>query len=144
MRPLVAALLATPVAGAVAACGAPDHDAPRHIVAMGTSPVAFHRTMATLEEVRGTVVERPATARPSRSSGSSRARVRPVGADVWTALARCESGMRNDTGAPYYGYFQFSAGTWHSLGHAGLPSDHDYGTQLAAAQRLVARSGWGQ
>ena len=27
---------------------------------------------------------------------------------------------------------------------SGNPVDYDYGTQLAAAQRLQARSGWGQ
>lgn len=146
MQRLAAALASTGLIGAMGGCGAPDHGAPRHIVAMEASPVGFHRTMATLEEVRGAVV--PRTAAPARAS-RSRPRARPTaaalaGVDVWAALARCESGMRNDTGAPYYGYFQFSPGTWRSLGFDGLPSDHDYGTQLAAAQRLVARSGWGQ
>ncbi|HEX2040563.1 MAG TPA: transglycosylase family protein [Acidimicrobiales bacterium] len=148
MQRLAAALASTALTGAVAACGAPDHGAPRHIVAPAASPLGFHRTMASLEEVRGAVAPRPGTALPARAS-RSRARARPPVAappsgDVWAALARCESGMRNDTGAPYYGFFQFSVGTWRSLGFAGLPSDHDYGTQLSAAQRLVARSGWGQ
>lgn len=144
-RRLAAALAATLTTGLSAACGAPDHSAPRHIVASDVSRSEFHEAMATLDEVRGAVV--PVVARPDRASRRG-PRTRPaaaaVTADVWSALARCESGLRNDTGSPYYGYFQFSAGTWRSLGFAGLPSDHDYGAQLAAAQRLVARSGWGQ
>lgn len=68
----------------------------------------------------------------------------PVGDDVWQKLANCEAGGRNDTGAPYYGYFQFSAQTWKSVGGTGLPNDHDYETQKAFAQKLQERSGWGQ
>ena len=94
---------------------------------------------------------RAAAARASRSA----ARARPaapaapanVGGDVWGALARCESGGNPRAvggGGRYFGAFQFSLGAWHSLGMSGNPVDHDYGTQLAAAQRLVARSGWRQ
>lgn len=68
-----------------------------------------------------------------------------TGGDVWEALARCESGMTNaNTGNGYYGYFQFSASTWHSVGGSGLPTDHGYEEQLSRAQALQARSGWGQ
>ena len=68
----------------------------------------------------------------------------PSAGDVWTALAQCESGNRNDAGAPYYGYFQFSAPTWRSMGHTGTADQHPYDVQLEAARRLQARSGWGQ
>lgn len=64
--------------------------------------------------------------------------------DVWTRLAKCESGIRNDGGAPYYGYFQFSAQTWRGVGGSGLPNDHSYAVQLEFAKKLQARSGWGQ
>jgi hypothetical protein len=93
----------------------------------------FHESMAALDQVRE---------RPSRRG--TRPRALHVSGDTWAALARCESGMRNDGGAPYYGYFQFSAATWQSLGYTGLPNDVDYTVQRAAAERLVARSGWGQ
>lgn len=69
--------------------------------------------------------------------------VEPSG-DVWEQLAYCESGMTNDTGDPYWGYFQFSIPTWHGIGESGYPSDYGYEHQKAAAQRLQARSGWGQ
>jgi hypothetical protein len=70
-----------------------------------------------------------------------------VGGDVWGALARCESGGNPRAvggGGRYFGAFQFSLGAWHSVGMSGNPIDHDFGTQVAAAQRLVARGGWGQ
>ncbi|MEO5679246.1 MAG: transglycosylase family protein [Acidimicrobiales bacterium] len=67
----------------------------------------------------------------------------PSAADlVWNRLAVCESGNTNDGGAPYYGYWQFSAGTWHSVGEPGLPSDFSRERQLAAAKRLQAAQGW--
>jgi len=56
----------------------------------------------------------------------------------------CESGNTNDHGAPYYGYWQFSAGTWLAVGEIGLPDQFSRERQLAAAKRLQARSGWGQ
>jgi hypothetical protein len=66
--------------------------------------------------------------------------------DVWAALRSCESNgnYADNTGNGYYGAYQFSAGTWHSLGYPGLPSNAAPAVQDQAAQRLQARSGWGQ
>jgi hypothetical protein len=69
----------------------------------------------------------------------------PVPADVWSRLARCESGgnPRAVGGkGKFFGAFQFTLRTWHSLGMEGNPVDYPYADQLAAAQRLQARSGW--
>jgi hypothetical protein len=65
---------------------------------------------------------------------------------VWAALRHCESNgnYADDTGNGYYGAYQFSAGTWHGLGLSGLPSQAPPSVQDQAAQRLQARSGWGQ
>ncbi|HMD44991.1 MAG TPA: transglycosylase family protein [Acidimicrobiales bacterium] len=65
---------------------------------------------------------------------------------VWAELRQCESGgnYADDTGNGYYGAYQFSAGTWASLGYGGLPSQAPPAVQDAAAQALEARSGWGQ
>jgi hypothetical protein len=92
---------------------------------------------------------RAAAARASRSAARRPAAAAPVnvGGDVWGALARCESGGNPRAvggGGRYFGAFQFSLSAWHSLGMGGNPVDYDYGTQLGAAQRLVARGGWGQ
>ena len=89
---------------------------------------------------------RAAAARASRAAAAARPRV-AVGGDVWGALARCESGGNPQAvggGGRYFGAFQFSLGAWRAAGMSGNPVDYDYGTQLAAAQRLQARSGWGQ
>ncbi|HJS83816.1 MAG TPA: transglycosylase family protein [Nitrososphaera sp.] len=70
-----------------------------------------------------------------------------IGGDVWAALARCESGGNPRAiggGGRYFGAFQFSLGTWRSVGGTGNPIDHPYETQLAFAKKLQARSGWGQ
>lgn len=86
---------------------------------------------------------RTAQARPSRSG----TRTRPASGDVWAALARCESGGNPravSSSGRYRGAFQFSLATWQSLGYAGDPIDHPYEVQLQAAQKLQARSGWGQ
>lgn len=67
--------------------------------------------------------------------------------DIWSALARCESGMNQratSKSGTYLGYFQFSMATWHSVGGPGDPRDSDYDTQVTYAQKLQARSGWGQ
>jgi len=69
-----------------------------------------------------------------------------AGGGVWASLRQCESGgnYADNTGNGYYGAYQFSAGTWHGLGYAGLPSAATPAVQDQAAQKLQARSGWGQ
>ncbi len=62
--------------------------------------------------------------------------------DVWWALALCEDGGRNRDFGPYSGYFHFLPSTYHANGGTGQPSDDDYETQKAVAQRLQAREGW--
>ena len=150
MQRLAAAVAPITVLGVVAC--APTHPEVRHIVASDQPrPTGLGESVATLHELRTAATTPPPPGNASEGSAGrrtsavrvSRAAVAPRG-DVWAALARCESGMRNDAGAPYYGYFQFSAPTWRSLGYGGLPHEHGYATQLTAAQRLVQRSGWGQ
>jgi hypothetical protein len=70
----------------------------------------------------------------------------PTSGGAWAALRQCESGgnYAENTGNGYYGAYQFSLGTWESLGYSGLPSSAPPAEQDAAAQALQARSGWGQ
>jgi len=65
---------------------------------------------------------------------------------VWDQLARCESGgnWSINTGNGYFGGLQFSLSTWRAVGGHGLPSDNSREEQIARAEILLARSGWGQ
>lgn len=65
---------------------------------------------------------------------------------VWDNLARCESGgnWAINTGNGYYGGLQFSLSTWRAVGGTGLPSENSREEQIARAEILVARSGFGQ
>lgn len=84
----------------------------------------------------------PNTTQPVHSAGPQG----PIPGSIWEALGQCESGNnpQKNTGNGFYGAFQFLPSTWRSLGERGLPHQVSYATQLAAAKRLQARSGWGQ
>jgi hypothetical protein len=71
---------------------------------------------------------------------------RPADDSIWQRLRNCEAGGRYDrnSGNGYYGAYQFSAGTWRSLGYKGLPHQAPAEVQDEAARKLQARSGWGQ
>lgn len=91
----------------------------------------------------------PATTQPTYPSPptSRNSYVQPTipVADIWWQLALCETGGTNaDTGNGYSGYFQFLDSTWRSVGYFGRAVDHNYETQVAGAQILQSRSGWGQ
>ncbi|HET8617004.1 MAG TPA: ubiquitin-like domain-containing protein [Actinomycetales bacterium] len=72
----------------------------------------------------------------------------PSGGDGlnWAALAQCESGgnPRAVNPAGYYGLYQFSLSTWHSVGGSGNPIDASPAEQLKRAKILYARGGAGQ
>jgi hypothetical protein len=74
--------------------------------------------------------------RPSRSGD------RVTGLN-WPALARCESGGNPRAVNPhgYYGLYQFSRGTWRSVGGRGLPSHASRHEQTVRAQILYRRAG---
>jgi uncharacterized protein YabE (DUF348 family) len=64
----------------------------------------------------------------------------------WAALADCESGgnPRAVNPAGYYGLYQFSLGTWHSVGGSGNPIDNSSSEQTYRAKLLYQKSGAGQ
>ncbi len=74
------------------------------------------------------------------------AAARPSDDLIWQRLRNCEAGGRYDrnSGNGYYGAYQFSAGTWRSLGYKGFPHQAPPEVQDEAARKLQARSGWGQ
>ncbi len=68
------------------------------------------------------------------------------GGDVWARLRACESGgnYANKSNPRYRGAYQFSYGTWRSVGGSGDPADASPEEQDARARALQQRSGWGQ
>ena len=114
------------------------------------TPVATPPPAAvTPARAAATPAVRPATPPPPAPHPATAAAQHVVFAGtpgVWAELRRCESNgnYADNTGNGYYGAYQFSAGTWHGLGLSGLPSQAPPSVQDQAAQRLQARSGWGQ
>ncbi|WP_435876397.1 transglycosylase family protein [Oerskovia paurometabola] len=112
-------------------------------------PVAKIVVQGTKERPKPAPAPKAAAAAPKASAPAAPAPAAApstVGGDVWAALAKCESGGNpaTNTGNGYYGLYQFSAGTWKSMGGSGLPSDASAEEQTMRAQMLQARSGWGQ
>jgi len=65
---------------------------------------------------------------------------------VWDQMSQCEAGgvWSRNSGNGYYGGLQFSLSTWRAVGGQGLPSENTREEQIARAEILLARSGWGQ
>jgi LysM repeat protein len=64
---------------------------------------------------------------------------------VWDQLAKCESGgnWSINTGNGYYGGLQFSLSSWKAVGGSGYPHQASKSEQIARAEALKARQGWG-
>ena len=160
VRPLAAALLLGGAALAITQAAAPAaHAVPRTAVVMhgDTMGTARHPGVSRrLIRPRGSLRVRPSRRLKFRVSRAG-VRIRPRAAlaprplipltdPVWERLRRCESGGRYDinTGNGFYGAYQFVPSTWRGLGFPGMPHDAPGHIQDAAAQKLQARSGWGQ
>lgn len=118
-----------------------------------TAPVTKVLVQGTKERPK-VVAPKPtgrSTPAPSTSGSTPEAAPAPaapvVTGDVWGQLAQCESGGNPSvvsSNGLYHGLYQFSVGTWQSLGGTGLPSQASPEEQTRLAQALQARSGWGQ
>lgn len=87
-----------------------------------------------------------ATIAPAATYSAPRATAAPVASGgVWDQIAACESGgnWSTNTGNGYYGGLQFSLSTWRAVGGSGLPSDASREEQIARAETVLARQGWG-
>jgi uncharacterized protein YabE (DUF348 family) len=100
---------------------------------------------------RNTVVERVISAPVTEvvRVGTKPTRYAATGAEHmnWGSLARCESGgdphAVNSSGA-YHGLYQFSPGTWQTVGGHGKPSKASAEEQTYRAELLYKRAGAGQ
>lgn len=99
------------------------------------------------------VAQPTANAAPKTATKARTAAPKPVAAPadagvdggVWDRLAQCESGGRwnVNTGNGYYGGLQFSLGSWRAVGGSGYPHQASKSEQIARAEALKARQGWG-
>jgi LysM repeat protein len=64
---------------------------------------------------------------------------------VWDRLAQCESGgnWAINTGNGFYGGLQFTLSSWRAVGGTGYPNNASRTEQIARAEMLKARQGWG-
>lgn len=64
---------------------------------------------------------------------------------VWDRLAACESGgnWAINTGNGYYGGLQFSLSSWQAVGGTGYPHQASKAEQIARAEILLSKQGWG-
>ncbi len=105
-------------------------------------PAAFKPTAATTPVVHKTVKKKAAT----RTVVVSRYRSMParIARLNWHALAACEGGGRPgavSSNGRYRGMYQFSVGTWRSVGGRGLPNKASKLEQTYRAQLLYMRRG---
>jgi len=120
--------------------------------AAGKKVVSSRQTKAPVDQVVAVgTKKRPAPTSGSGGSGSgSGGGGGNVGGGVdslnWPALAQCESGgnPRAVNPAGYYGLYQFSLSTWHSVGGSGNPIDASPSEQLYRAKLLYKKAGAGQ
>jgi LysM repeat protein len=93
------------------------------------APVAAEPEAATPSTYRAPVSTAPAVA----------------GGGVWDRLAACESGgnWAINTGNGFYGGLQFTLSSWHAVGGSGYPNQASRDEQIARAQILQSRGGWG-
>ncbi|MGH9039300.1 MAG: transglycosylase family protein [Acidimicrobiia bacterium] len=136
---------------AVPTISAASHPAEEQLLAQGRDRLAAEiaerkaaARQARLEQLAQERASRDAAApRPAPVQAAASA---PVEDDIWAKLRKCEAGgiYTRNSGNGYYGAYQFSAGTWRSLGYPGLPHEASPEMQDEAAKRLQARGGWGQ
>lgn len=97
--------------------------------------------------VAAPVPQAPSAAPVAQSSKrSAPSQATPVaGGSVWDQIAACESGgnWSTNTGNGFYGGLQFTVSSWQGTGGTGLPSQASREEQIARAQTLQARQGWG-
>lgn len=98
------------------------------------------------EAAAATIAYRASTAgQQSTYQPSSAPGVSAGDGSVWDRIAQCESGgnWSINTGNGYYGGLQFTQSSWRAAGGSGSPNDASREEQIARAQVLQSRQGWG-
>lgn len=118
---------------------------PPHIVALGVTVTTAAAPTVVINPVPIAVAQRASRDQVVRVSTVAAPPLNLSDASVWDRLARCESGGNPRAvggGGRFFGAFQFTLSSWQAVGMSGNPIDYSYADQMAAAQRLQARSGW--
>jgi resuscitation-promoting factor RpfA len=99
------------------------------------APSTTGRTLARTA-IAGAVLTAPAIAAPAASADT---------ASAWDRLAQCESSgnWAINTGNGFSGGLQFTPGTWRAFGGTGLAHHASREQQIAVAERVLAKQGWG-
>jgi hypothetical protein len=120
---------------------APPPSAPV-VAAAAAAPVVVDAAPAPVAAVRPSAAPAAPAARVAARAGSGSASL----SGGWACIAAHESGGNPHavTAGGYYGMFQFSLATWHSVGGTGNPANASAQEQVRRAQMLQSRSGWGQ
>jgi resuscitation-promoting factor RpfA len=105
-----------------------------------------HRAPARLElRVTGQALARTAVAGAVLGTPLVVAPAAHAADSTWDRLARCESNgnWSINTGNGYSGGLQFSPRTWKAFGGIGLAHHASREQQIAVAERVLAKQGWG-
>jgi LysM repeat protein len=99
------------------------------------APSTTGRTLARTA-VAGAVLSAPAIAAPAASADTGSA---------WDRLAQCESSgnWAINTGNGFSGGLQFTPSTWRAFGGQGLAHHASREQQIAVAERVLSKQGWG-
>ncbi|HUP26213.1 MAG TPA: transglycosylase family protein [Candidatus Limnocylindrales bacterium] len=82
---------------------------------------------------------------PQRAVQSQATSIKQYGGTVWDQLAQCESGgnWSINTGNGFYGGLQFTLASWRGVGGSGYPHQASREEQIARAEILLSKQGWG-
>ncbi len=112
----------------------------------GSQVVTYEIELQNGKEVGRKAIQRVVVVRPVTEIQAVGSAPLTTNLQQWLQKLRgCESGgnYQDNTGNGYYGAYQFSLGTWQSLGYSGLPSSAAPSTQDQAIIRNTLRSGGG-
>lgn len=114
---------------------------------LAVEAAAEHMRPVANEETTTTTTTLPPTTTSAPPVRRTKSGARYPTDELLHRLAMCETGGKMDnpnTGNGYFGYFQFDAGTWWSVGGEGYPHQHPYEVQRDLARTLILQAGWGR
>jgi LysM repeat protein len=116
----------------------------RPLPAAATAEPATSASAAVSQQPQRAAYKQKAV-KPTRQAKQARPAAASSGGGAWDQLANCEAGgnWSTNTGNGYYGGLQFSASSWRAAGGSGLPHQASKAEQIARAEVLKSKQGWG-